>query len=684
MQEFPLIRELDELFRQDPDIEELGIIFSVPPPPTPAGPPADAACPEETTPSSADDVAPEPQFILQEHKLGVSVHSIHPLINEARAAFPIARREYRRLRQAHSSLERMPSEESSKPKEGRGGALSGVAVAAATLLSVTRALLLVNADHGSAWNTRKQLVVDGLCERSSIAQEIKLLNLIFTKHAKSPNAWAHRRWCWRNNERFRARHAGGTWHPLDVQEELKVCQRVAERFLFHPQELLACMAPGRSGPLGGRGTDAKLLTLPSEGARAKNYAGAGQEGLPGEDTPTAPAAAELLDREIEFVDRWLTSHVSDHSALNHRKNVFSALAAMSPASDEMARLGLVDKERSANSKLLRDYPGHESLWCYRRFVCQARLVTSPSSVAGPAAAAGRQSEEPPPSSSDKDRRGSYDWEAWGRAVTEWHDGCVREDDKAAAVEDSDEDSEEEHEHTTATEEADFEEAEGALPGAPSGGGPLATFLGQEARFALKCATDKGAWQFDRQRRHALAYLAFLSYATDRIVLGSHHHQEQPRRSPSRERRSQNGNNNNAQQQPAGATGFTGSCKDVAGHVGEAESTAGGCLTYCEVTGAPKLTFPLALLSSPEASAHAGGPAGDDSRSSVGGGVAGRGGGGGVCPSSGVVAVEEFAAVRALRALNLFVAALATADADDHAVGKNRCGGGGIAPYTIQV
>ncbi|CBJ28281.1 conserved unknown protein [Ectocarpus siliculosus] len=648
--------------------EELGIIFSVPPPPTPAGPPADAACPEETTPSSTDDVAPEPQFILQEHKLGVSVHSIHPLINEARAAFPVARREYRRLRRAHSSLERMPSEESSKPKEGRGGALSGVAVAAATLLSVTRALLLVNADHGSAWNTRKQLVVDGLCEGSSIPQEIKLLNLIFTKHAKSPNAWAHRRWCWRNNERFRARHADITWHPLDEQEELKVCQRVAE---LYPKNYYAW-------------TQRSWVVLRAVGG-ARADASAGQEGLPGEDTPTAPAAAELLEREIEFVDRWLTSHVSDHSALNHRKNVFSALAAMSPASDEMARLGLVDKERSANSKLLRDYPGHESLWCYRRFVCQARLVTAPSSVAGPAAAAGRQSEEPPPSSSDKDRRGSYDWEAWGRAVTEWHDGCVREDDRAAAAEDSDEDSEEEHEHTTATEETDFEEAEGALPGAPSGGGPLATFLGQEARFALKCATDKGAWQFDRQRRHALAYLAFLSHATDRIVLGSHHHhQEQPRRSSSRERRSQNGNNNT--QRPAGATGFAGSCKDVAGHVGEAESTAGGgCLTYCEVTGAPKLKFPLALLPSPEASAHAGGPAGHDSRGSVGGGAAGRGGGGGGgCPSSGVVVVEESAAVRALRALNLFVAALAKADADDHAVGKNRCGGGGIAPYTIHV
>ncbi|CAM9364482.1 unnamed protein product [Ectocarpus fasciculatus] len=554
----------------------------------------------------------------------------------------------------------MPSGETTRPEEGgSGGALSDdVAVAAETLLSVTRALLLVNADHGSAWNARKQLVVDGSCEGGSIPQEIKLLNLIFTKHAKSPNAWAHRRWCWRNNERFRARHAGSTWHPLDVQEELKVCQRVAE---LYPKNYYAW-------------TQRSWVVLRAVGG-ARADAGAGQKGVPGEDTPTSPAAAELLEREIAFVDKWLTSHVSDHSALNHRKNIVSALTAMSPASDEMERLGLVDKERSANSKLLRDYPGHESLWCYRRFVCQARLVTAPSSGAGPtAAAAGRKAEEEEPlpsSSSDNDR--CYDWEAWGRALTEWHDGCVREDAKAAAVEDSEE--EEEDEGTTGSEEADFEEAEGELPGAPFGGGLLATFLGQEARFALKCATDKGAWQFDRQRRHALAYLAFLSYATDRIVLGSRHHQKhQPRRSSPRERRIQSSANT---QQPVGASGFAGSCEGVGGHVGEAESTAGGCLTYCEVTGAPKLTFPLALPS-PEAT----GPEVDDSRS-VGGGAAGRGSGG-ACPTRGVVvAVEESAVLRALRALSMFVAGLAKADADD-AGKKSRCGGGGVAPYTIQV
>lgn len=36
-----------------------------------------------------------------------------------------------------------------------------------------------------------------------------------------------------------------------------------------------------------------------------------------------------LESELFFVDEWLTKHVSDHSALNHRKNIASALAASS-------------------------------------------------------------------------------------------------------------------------------------------------------------------------------------------------------------------------------------------------------------------------------------------------------------------------------------------------------------------
>lgn len=136
-----------------------------------------------------------------------------------------------------------------------------------------------------------------------------------------------------------------------------------------------------------------------------------------------------------------------------------------------------------------------------------------------------------------------------------------------------------------------------------------------------------------------------------------------------------------------------------------ESTARGgrCLTYCEVTGAPKLIFPLGLTavysssrevtaatgnrsadyggSGPRTSAPAG--VGEDEHS---GSLAGAQAWDGAVstPIDDAVVVEK-AALQALRALNSFVGGLATADASVEAAAdkkSGRCGGGGIAPYTI--
>lgn len=145
------------------DSDELGVIFTVPP--------ANTAQPEPTTASggtaSAEEAtqASEPHFILQQHKLGVSVHSIHPLVNEAREAFPAARRDYFLAREEGKDVS------GGNPDGVRGGG-GGEAEAAGTLLCVTRALLLVNADHGSAWNARKKLVSDGVY--GNVRGEIKV------------------------------------------------------------------------------------------------------------------------------------------------------------------------------------------------------------------------------------------------------------------------------------------------------------------------------------------------------------------------------------------------------------------------------------------------------------------------------------------------------------------------------
>jgi hypothetical protein len=81
---------------------------------------------------------------------------------------------------------------------------------------LSRVVLLINADNYTAWNVRKRLITEA---HSSIEQEYKyvwlaarprtmmlrgreshhdcgnrLVNLVMSKHPKSGETWAHRRW----------------------------------------------------------------------------------------------------------------------------------------------------------------------------------------------------------------------------------------------------------------------------------------------------------------------------------------------------------------------------------------------------------------------------------------------------------------------------------------------------------
>ncbi|CAM9412298.1 unnamed protein product, partial [Discosporangium mesarthrocarpum] len=49
------------------------------------------------------------------------------------------------------------------------------------------------------------------------------------------------------------------------------------------------------------------------------------------------------------------------------------------------------------------------------------------------------------------------------------------------------------------------------------GSILAGFLGAEASFAVKCATDKDAWSFKEQRRYALTHMCFVSFVAACIL-----------------------------------------------------------------------------------------------------------------------------------------------------------------------
>lgn len=199
--------------------------------------------------------------------------------------------------------------------------------------------------------------------------------------------------------------------------------------------------------------------------------------------------------------------------------------------------GFVERERSSNAVVIVDYPGHESLWCYRRFVWQSFLVTAPHVSLTRASrqpehaeddAAATTTRGAPPEAKPTPRAGKsagsavqparhvqldakgdgvsrstgaaavararlgdrYDWPGWNRAVTGWYEGCLRQDAEEQKMGDEEVEDLDDEELALRDDECHGGEAVGELPGAPTGGGVLANFLGREARFALKCASDQ--------------------------------------------------------------------------------------------------------------------------------------------------------------------------------------------------
>lgn len=171
-------------------------------------------------------------------------------------------------------------------------------------------------------------------------------------------------------------------------------------------------------------------------------------------------------------------------------------------------------------------------------------------------------------------------------------------------------------------------------------------------------TRQGAWQFEQQRRHALAHLAFVSYAADRIISGDYH-EEVHRENEEGGRGSEEAAPTHRPSESASKSATAGDLGGGEGPVAGKRTAAGGrCLTYCEVTGAPKLTFPL-------------------SSCTVGGGRHPD-----VDDDGGVSAEED--AREACRGLNAYVTGLAKADAIK-AIGEGGGSGcGGVAPYAIRV
>ena len=114
-----------------------------------------------------------------------------------------------------------------------------------------------------------------------IVQELMFLKVLFTKHPKSPSSWEHRRWCLRQlfGMEDGILQKKVSFADADMQVELDLCTSMAE---IYPKNYYAWM-------------HRRWLLL--------------------------HMTLKQLNDELSFTYAWLISHVSDHSASNHRDQV---------------------------------------------------------------------------------------------------------------------------------------------------------------------------------------------------------------------------------------------------------------------------------------------------------------------------------------------------------------------------
>lgn len=179
----------------------------------------------------------------------------------------------------------------------------------ANLQMLTRTILLIKGDQPIAINYRKLLI-----KRKFITSndELIFMNILFTKHPKSPSCWQHRRYC--------LEHLDNQIQEITALSEIQICTQSAE---LYPKNYYAWVH--------------RLIML--------KY-----------------ISLESLEGELDFISLWLYSHISDHSAINHYYQVLKHLIDREDIVFEKYFIRCIQD----NHRLIVNRPDSESFWLLRR------------------------------------------------------------------------------------------------------------------------------------------------------------------------------------------------------------------------------------------------------------------------------------------------------------------------------
>nr|XP_022329534.1 protein prenyltransferase alpha subunit repeat-containing protein 1-like isoform X2 [Crassostrea virginica] len=316
-----LLSDLNSVFRRDPEIDEYDFLPVLEP---------------------KNNKSP---LVLQEHKLGLEAWSVKVLFQYA-------------YHQLISWRKNTPPTKFLDPGE---------------LCSLTRAILLVNADCATAWNTRKELVDNG---DLSVTEDLKFGALVLTKHPKSPETFSHRKWLLhRFVDNCLASSLGSNtstgsnacdsfvnMEAIDLNMEASLngphfdnAPDLINQPNYHElmrKELNVCKRAADKHPCNYNAWSHRLWVLQQ----------------------CFNCSLQVVCGELHSTEGWVKRHISDHSGFHYRQFLLKCLSQQAEKLSEQYLLNyrnLVQKELYLVTDLIKSYPGHEALWYHRRYVFQS-------------------------------------------------------------------------------------------------------------------------------------------------------------------------------------------------------------------------------------------------------------------------------------------------------------------------
>ena len=221
------------------------------------------------------------------------------------------------------------------------------------LLQLTRVVLMFNADNATAWNIRKNLIQQ---EKYNVKDDLTFSALILSKHPKSPETFAHRKWLF-----LKLKDRPVT--PFTKQSCVKgtTQDQVLSREMrdIVDRELEVCTSAARKYRNNYHAWTHRIWLL-------KTY---------------SFSNARILESELDFTSVWMTENVSDFSGYHYRQVVLSTYHGLMEDNIEKAKIlqncRTLLRDLNSIDKSIKDFPGHETLWNHRRFIVRLLLKFAP-------------------------------------------------------------------------------------------------------------------------------------------------------------------------------------------------------------------------------------------------------------------------------------------------------------------